>query len=144
MNLTDITVTRTIQAPAEEVFDVWIDVKSPGGPWFGSEKVILNPVVDGLFYQGLKHKSRIWSHYGRFLVVDRPTKIEHTWVSEATKGMETVVSLAFSEHGGETEVTLTHSGVPDDEMGHNHKEGWTWVLSKLAEGFGEKPAATTP
>jgi hypothetical protein len=33
----------------QNVFDVWIDPKSPGGPWFGAERVILNPVVDGLF-----------------------------------------------------------------------------------------------
>jgi uncharacterized protein YndB with AHSA1/START domain len=46
MKLTDITVSRTIPAPAEEVFDVWIDPKSPGGPWFGADRVILNPVVD--------------------------------------------------------------------------------------------------
>jgi len=43
MNLTDITVSRKIPAPAEQVFDVWIDPKSPGGPWFGAERVIVNP-----------------------------------------------------------------------------------------------------
>ena len=36
MNSYDITVTRTIPAPAEKIFDVWIDPKSPGGPWFGA------------------------------------------------------------------------------------------------------------
>jgi hypothetical protein len=50
MKLTDITVARTIPAAVEKVFDVWIDAKSPGGPWFGGARVILNPVVDGLFY----------------------------------------------------------------------------------------------
>lgn len=48
MKLIDITVTRSIPAPAENVFDVWIDPKSPGGPWFGAERLILSPVVDGL------------------------------------------------------------------------------------------------
>jgi hypothetical protein len=50
MNLTSVTVSQTIAAPAEKVLDVWMDPKSPGGPWFGAERVILNPVVDGLFY----------------------------------------------------------------------------------------------
>jgi uncharacterized protein YndB with AHSA1/START domain len=36
MRLTEISVSRTIPAPAEKVFDVWIDPKSPGGPWFGA------------------------------------------------------------------------------------------------------------
>ncbi|HME06518.1 MAG TPA: hypothetical protein VKG25_05680 [Bryobacteraceae bacterium] len=62
MKLIDITVTRTIPAPAESVFDVWIDPKSPGGPWFGAARVILNPVVDGLFYFAVKHERRTWPH----------------------------------------------------------------------------------
>jgi uncharacterized protein YndB with AHSA1/START domain len=31
MKLIDITVTRAIPAPAENVFDVWMDPKSPAG-----------------------------------------------------------------------------------------------------------------
>jgi hypothetical protein len=31
MKLTDVEVARTIPAPAEQVFDVWIDPRSPGG-----------------------------------------------------------------------------------------------------------------
>ena len=49
MKLTDLTVTRMIPAPPTAVFDVWMDPKSPGGPWFGAERTIINPVVDGLF-----------------------------------------------------------------------------------------------
>jgi hypothetical protein len=30
-------------------------------------------------------------------------------------------------------------GVPDDEMGRRHKDGWTWILSKLAQRFDRKP-----
>ena len=50
MKLIDITVTHSFPAQVENVFDVWMDPKSPGGPWFGADRVILNPVVDGLFY----------------------------------------------------------------------------------------------
>jgi uncharacterized protein YndB with AHSA1/START domain len=138
MNLTDLTVTRMIPAPPENVFDVWIDPKSPGGPWFGAERTILNPMVDGLFYFAVKHEGRSWPHYGRFLQIERPHRIEYTWVSEATKGVETIVALSFEARGEETEVTLRHSGVPDDEMGRQHKDGWTWILSMLGQKFGSK------
>jgi uncharacterized protein YndB with AHSA1/START domain len=135
MKLTDITVTRAIPAPAEQVFDVWMDAKSPGGPWFGSERTIMNPVVDGLFYLAVSHEGRTWPHYGRFLAIDRPRGVEYTWVSEATKGVESIVALSFESHGEQTQVTLRHTGVPDDEMGREHKEGWTWLLSMVAERF---------
>jgi uncharacterized protein YndB with AHSA1/START domain len=135
MKLTDITVARAIPAPAEQVFDVWMDAKSPGGPWFGSERTIMNPVVDGLFYLAVSHEGRTWPHYGRFLGIDRPRRVEYTWVSEATKGVESIVAVSFESHGEQTEVTLRHTGVPDDDMGRQHKEGWTWLLSSVAERF---------
>lgn len=143
MNLTDITVTRTIPAPAEKVFDVWIDPKSPGGPWFGADRVILNPVLDGLFYLAAKHQGRTWPHYGRFLEIDRPRRIEYTWMSEGTKGSESIVTLTFEPHGNDTEVTLRHSGVPDDETGLKHKDGWAWVLDMLAQGMAARRSASS-
>jgi uncharacterized protein YndB with AHSA1/START domain len=135
MKVTEIKVARTIPASAEEVFDVWLDPKSPGGPWFGGERVILNPAVDGLFHFGVMHEGRRWPHYGRFLRIDRPRNVEYTWVSEATKGIESVVALTFEPRENGTEVTLHHTGVPDDEMGRQHADGWTWILSMLAERF---------
>lgn len=135
MKLIDITVTRVIAAAAENVFDVWIDPKSPGGPWYGAERVILNPVVNGLFYFAVKHEGRTWPHYGRFVRIERPHRVEYTWVSEATKGVESIVDVTFERRGDQCEVTLRHSGVPDDEMGRQHQEGWTLVLSMLAERF---------
>ncbi len=135
MNTVDLTVSRTIPAQAEDVFDVWMDPNSPGGPWFGTDLKIVNPVVDGVFYIAVKHEGRTWPHYGRFVRIDRPRHVEYTWVSEATKGLESIVAVTFEARGDQTEVTLRHSGVPDDAMGRQHKEGWTWVLSMLAERF---------
>ena len=135
MKLTDLTVSRTVKASPEEVFDVWINPKSPGGPWFGTERVILDPVVDGLFYHAVKHEGRTWAHYGRFIQVERPRLVEYTWVFEATRGVESIVTVTFQARDGQTEVTLRHSGVPDDEMGRQHEAGWGWVLSMLTERF---------
>src|SRR6267142_4103773 len=139
MKLIDLTVSRTISAPAAQVFDVWTDPKSPGGPWFGSDRLIINMAVDGLFYLAVNHEGRTWPHYGRFTKIDRPGCVEYTWMSEGTKGLESVVTVTFEARGDQTEVTLKHTGVPDDEMGRQHQDGWTWVLSMLAERFAAKP-----
>jgi uncharacterized protein YndB with AHSA1/START domain len=141
MKLTDLSVSRTIPAPAAQVFDVWMDPKSPGGPWYGASQVILNPAspaVDGLFYMAVDHEGRRWPHFGRFVKIERPHRVEYTWMSEATQGLESVVQVTFEAREQETEVTLRHSGVPDDEMGRRHGEGWGWVLSMLAERFAKK------
>ena len=132
MNRIDLTLSRIIKAKPEQVFDVWLDTRSPGGPWFGCERVILQPVVDGLFYHCVRHEGRVWAHYGRFIRLERPRSIEHTWVSEATRGVETIVTLDFAPRGQETVLTLRHSNVPDDAMGRRHEEGWNFVLSAIA------------
>jgi uncharacterized protein YndB with AHSA1/START domain len=143
MKLTEVIVSRTIPASAEKVFDVWMDPKSPGGPWFGAENLIMHPVVDGLFYLAVKHEGRTWPHYGRFLQINRPSLAEYTWMSEGTKGAESVVSVTMEARGEETEVTLRHSGVPDDEMGRQHEDGWAWVLSALAERFAARRSTSS-
>jgi uncharacterized protein YndB with AHSA1/START domain len=99
--------------------------------------------VDGLFYIAVKHEGRIWPHYGRFLKIDRPRRVEYTWMSEATKGAESIVTVTMEPRGDETDVTLHHSGVPDDEMGRQHKDGWTWILSTLAEDCGSRGSASS-
>jgi uncharacterized protein YndB with AHSA1/START domain len=135
MKTIDLTVSRTIGGSANDVFDVWLDPKSPGGLWFGVERAIVNPVVDGLFYHAVQHEGRSWPHYGRFIRLERGRTIEHTWVSEATRGLESVVTITLVPCDGGTEVTLRHTNVPDDEMGHGHEGGWKWYLDMVALRF---------
>jgi uncharacterized protein YndB with AHSA1/START domain len=133
--LIELSVSQVISAPAEQAFDVWMDPKSPGSPWFGAHQLLIAPVVDGLFYVAVRHEGRTWPHYGRFLRIERPRLAEYTWISEATLGYESTVQVTFESQGAATLVTLRHSGVPDDAMGRRHQDGWTWVLSMFAERF---------
>jgi uncharacterized protein YndB with AHSA1/START domain len=140
MKLTELTVARTIAASADKLFDVWVDPKNPGGPWFGAARLLIDAKVDGLFYFAVEQEARTWAHYGRFLVIERPSAggsgvVEYTWMSEATQGAESVVTVTFQPLGEETEVTVRHAGLPDDTMGRRHAEGWTWMLNLLAERF---------
>jgi uncharacterized protein YndB with AHSA1/START domain len=64
-----------------------------------------------------------------------PAASEHTWVSEAARGLETIVTITLVPRDSGIEVTLHHANVPDDEMGRGHKGGWTWYLDVLAERF---------
>src|SRR3979409_1702328 len=95
---------RTIPAPLGEVFDAWLDPKIPGNPWNAAEKFVLDPKVDGLFYWTLKGTS----HYGRFTEVERPGRIQHTWMSPSTLGEETTVTVTFQKMGEDTLMTLVH------------------------------------
>lgn len=135
---TDLTLTRTIAARPEELYDVWLDPKSPGGPWHGCVKLLLDARVDGLFYHAGDFEGRRWHHYGRFVALERGRRIEHTWVSEGTRGLESVVTITFEPEGEKTRMTLRHAGVPDDDFGRQHADGWGWMLGILDEQLAQR------
>jgi len=137
---TELTVSRKLAASPGEVFDAWLDASRPGSPWFSVARAIVQPVVDGLFYHSVRFEEHDWAHYGRFMVLDRPRRIEHTWVSEATRGLESVLTLSIEPDGDQTLLSLRHAGLPDDEMGRRHQEGWAFVLDAMVERFAA-PAA---
>ena len=124
---------RTIPAPAAEVFDGWLDPKVPGTPWNMAEKLLLNPHVDGFFYWLIKGNS----HYGRFTEVERPSRIQHTWMSRSTLGEESTVTVTFQNEGEETLMTLVHSGLPNSDGGRGHEKGWNYFLDIFPGQFGE-------
>jgi uncharacterized protein YndB with AHSA1/START domain len=143
----DLKLSRLIPGPAGEVFDVWFDPKSPGGPWHGAKKVMMSVAVDGMFYFGIDRAQArsktpgiadtggLLGHFGRFTAVERPRGARHTWMSEYTHGIETSVSVTFDPCEGGTQMTIDHRGLPDDEMGHAHERGWTSLLARTAEHF---------
>jgi uncharacterized protein YndB with AHSA1/START domain len=129
----EIKVERTIPAPPGEVFDGWLNPKIPGNPWNMAEKLLLNPEVDGFFYWKVKGTS----HYGRFTEVERPGRIQHTWVSPNTLGEESTVTVTFKKQGEDTLMTLVHSGLPDTDGGRGHENGWNHFLNIFPEQFGD-------
>lgn len=130
---------RTIPAPPGEVFDAWLDPEIPGNPWNAAEKFLLNPKVDGLFFWALKGTA----HYGRFTKVERPGRIQHTWVSPNTLGKESMVTLTFEKMGGDTLMTLVHSDLPDCEPAKGHERGWNFFLGIFNEQFGKGSGRNT-
>ena len=131
----EFTIERTISAPPGEVFDGWLNPTIPGNPWNAAEKFVLDPKVDGLFYWILKGTS----HYGRFTEVERPGRIQHTWVSPNTLGEESIVTLTFKKQGENTLMTLVHSDLPDTNGGRSHEQGWNYFLNIFPEQFGNGP-----
>ncbi|HEY7395017.1 MAG TPA: SRPBCC domain-containing protein [Gemmatimonadaceae bacterium] len=127
-----ITVQRMIPAPPSEVFDAWLDAEVPGTPWNAAERSIVDPRTDGLFYWRLRGTA----HYGRFTAVDRPERIQHTWVSPNTLGHESIVTVTFAPRDDKTLMTLVHSELPDDEMARGHEPGWNYFMEVFRDQFG--------
>jgi len=82
------------------------------------------------------------AHYGRFLVVERPITIKHTWVSQHTRGLESVVTVRFAARQDATRVVIRHENLPDDEKGRMHEGGWSHYLDQVS-GALVRPAKMT-
>jgi uncharacterized protein YndB with AHSA1/START domain len=129
----EVKVERTIPAPPGEVFDGWLNPKIPGNPWNMAEKLLLSPKVDGFFYWTIKGTA----HYGRFTEMERPGRIQCTWVSPSTSGLESVVTVTFKKQGKNTLMTLVHSDLPDTDGGRGHEKGWNFFLDSFLKQFTE-------
>lgn len=124
---------RWLPAPVDQVYDAWLNPQVSGTPWNEASKVILHPEVDGLFFWAFRPTGT--PHYGRFTEVNRPHRLVHTWVSPNTRGQESQVTVTFEAQGTGTKMTLVHSGLPDDEGGRSHHEGWTYFLDQLVASW---------
>ena len=133
----ELKFERTIPAPPEDVFDAWLNPKIPGNPWNMAEKLLLNPQVDGFFYWLVKCNA----HYGRFTEMQRPSRMQHTWMSPSTLGQETTVTLTFQKQGEDTLMTLIHIGIPDTDGGRGHEKGWNYFLDLFPTAFAQSTAS---
>jgi uncharacterized protein YndB with AHSA1/START domain len=128
----EIQVERTIPAPRSEVFDAWLDPKIPGTPWHENDKLIVDPKVDGLWYWLALGGT---PHYGRFIEINRPGRIQHSWMSRNTLGEESMVTVTFQKKGEGTLMSLVHSGLPNEAMAKGHEKGWNSIFDKFNSIF---------
>jgi len=131
-----LTVSKTIHAPIENVFDAWLDpemlsqfiLPMPGMP---------QPVVDNEPQQGgsftiimLVGEDKI-PHTGQYLEISRPNRLVFSWLSPFSTDGSTV-TIEFSEmDDATTNVQLTHVKFIDEESRSDHEGGWTNILETL-------------
>jgi len=79
---------------------------------------------------------------GKFLEVERPTKLVYTWAWEEDEGIgpESRVTVEFGSADGETDVTVIHEQLPNEESRDRHSHGWVGCLDNLTEIFSGKDA----
>ncbi len=75
----------------------------------------------------------VWTT-GRFTEVDPPSVLEYVSDPDPKLQMpEMRIRVELREQGGQTQLTLTHTGMPTDDICGVIEGGWTNSLSMLGE-----------
>ena len=131
-----VVVRRTIAAPAEELFDAWLDPEAlaiwmrPGS--IQTTVATLDPKVGGRYEIVMRSATDTYPHTGVYRVINRPRQLAFTWISRGTEHRESLVTVDFIARGAATEVVVTHEQLPEGAA-PSHAEGWTAALKRLAE-----------
>lgn len=140
-NAPRVVVRREIAAPAEKLFDAWLDPESLAiwmrpGPTDRST-VRVDARVGGAF-EILMHKSeKTIPHRGTYREISRPKRLVFTWNSPSAGETDSLVTVEFRPTRGATEIVITHEGLPSEEMAKAHGGGWTAILGMLQNASSE-------
>ncbi len=132
-----VCVRREIAASADEIFDAWLDPESLAD-WMRPGQILrttakVDARVGGGFEVLMHREQDSLLHTGTYRVIDRPRRLQFTWISPATEQRESLVTVDFLARGEDrTEVRLTHEQLPQtEETRSSHAEGWTMALERL-------------
>ena len=143
-NVPTLTVRRKIAAPAQDIFDAWLDPAAMGEwmrPCSVSTKhsdVKVDARVGGAFEVVMHVASGPVRHTGVYQIIERPRRLAFTWNSIHAGEHDSLVTVEFLPDGKATEIVLTHERLPDEAVA-GHTQGWTDILNGLVQRMDAKP-----
>lgn len=139
-----LRVTHDFAAPAERVFDAWLnpaDAKcflfaTPDGEM---QQVEIDARVGGRGLIVERRPQGVAHHRIQFEQIDRPHRLVFLFSADpAEEGQWTRVTIDIAPKGEGCTLTLTHEMDPQwSDYAEQTRHGWTVILASLARALGE-------
>ena len=140
--MNNVTLTRTINAPIEKVYDA-LTQSEQLTKWFAPEGMTI-PVADMPSKAGEPYKvcmandkGEQYCSVGTITELDKPNKVAMTWKwDEMPDAYETTLTMSLNAMGDDkTEIMLVHDGFKDEKDAGEHNKGWDSCLNRLEKLF---------
>jgi uncharacterized protein YndB with AHSA1/START domain len=133
----ELTVSRTIAASREKVFNAWLSPEMLAKfmmtpfPGSGLAKVSNDPVKGGRFSIIMVTPDKEIPHAGTYLEIDPHSRLSFTWESPYSLD-DSVVTIDLAKvDAGTTELTLKQVKFKSEEARQGHEGGWNAILNLL-------------
>ncbi|MDB5534502.1 MAG: Activator of Hsp90 ATPase [Hyphomicrobiales bacterium] len=133
---TTLVITRTFDAPPEQVFDAWTR-REEWQAWIGPEGVpcdvlLLEAHVGGRYRLDMHvPDGTVLPVSGAFKVIDRPKTLSFTWGRDGDPSQQSLITLTFNDRDGKTELTLRQEGLNNVSERDQVDQGWNSAFNKL-------------
>ncbi|HEY1662313.1 MAG TPA: SRPBCC domain-containing protein [Verrucomicrobiae bacterium] len=137
-----LTLSRVVNAPCEMVYRAWSEPEQLA-QWFCPQEaecksVTADVCIGGAFRIHMLSPKGDHIAVGKYLEVIPSKRLRFTWQWEHYAMPESVVTVEFEDLDKTTRVTLTHTGLPDQEDVAEHTHGWTSLMDKFVGLVKEK------
>lgn len=135
--MSSVSVTRRYDAPAEAVFDAWLDPAKARKFLFATAdgemlRVDIDGRTGGAFVITERRGGEDIEHAGEYLEVERPRRIVFDFAVPKFSTQHTRVTIDVAPAGDRAaELTLTQDGVIEG-WEEKTREGWRTILEGLA------------
>lgn len=143
-------VTHRFGAPAERVFDAWLDPTSIRR-WLAAalrrmglpgdvREVHVDPRVGGAFRFTDVRDGVETPHWGTYLELDRPRTIAFTWITDASQESDpSTVTLTLTPDGDGCTATLVHElDAAWTAYVARTEQGWSRMMEAVGERVGSR------
>jgi uncharacterized protein YndB with AHSA1/START domain len=136
----DLTITRVFDAPRDLVFEVWTNpdhlAKWWGPTGFVVESCTVKLAEGGRWRFCMRDSAERAEHWARgvYHEIRRPERLVFSFAWEEPKGTpghDTLVTIAFDDLDGKTEMTFHQAIFEAVESRDGHAEGWAETFHDL-------------